>query len=189
VSTADPVQVLEKILADPEFQGDWRETLGKWIETQWSSFAKWLERLPGVDRAVILVVCLLFLGAIAWSVVRGLREGADPKHASESRPPEKTPPASPAGQLAEHARALAARGRLREAARTLQQAVYRALADREGVDWDGARADWEWVARLGGESGLDAFTAQAQLAAYGTAVPDAGGFEGLWSRAQRWVAA
>jgi hypothetical protein len=78
---------------------------------------------------------------------------------------------------------------LREAARALQQAVYLVLASRKRLAWDGARADWEWVARLGSEPELVVFTEEAQAIAYGGPATDSGParFESLLATAGRWM--
>jgi len=189
VSSADPAAVLKTILADPEFDTDWQDAAWRWLDSAWKALFAWIERLSDLERTALLVACLAILAAIVWSALSAYRESVAPALKGTVDAEEETRPLSPWAELAERARALATEGRLREAARTLQQAVYRALAARRRLEWDGARADWEWVARLGGGPELGVFTEQAQLVAYGVdANQDPRGlFDSLWTGAQTWV--
>jgi hypothetical protein len=77
--------------------------------------------------------------------------------------------------LAQAARELARRGKLREAARALHQAALLSLTRRRGLAWKSELADWEWVAALGYGPELSEFTRLAQRLAYGVE-PDQAGF-------------
>jgi len=188
LTQSDPSAALRAILADPEFDTDWQEHLARWLGQAWHSFQRWLRDLPDIERWGLLLVCIGILAWLVWTMIASYREMMAPdasalKGAGDDAASEPTWQA-----LMAHARALASEGRLREAARALQQAVYSVLASRKRLPWDGARADWEWVALLNTEQ-LVAFTEEAQALAYGSAAADTGlpRFEALLATADRWM--
>ena len=188
MNQADPSEVLRAILADPEFDSGWQEQFGRWLEQGWRAFQRWLNDLPDLERWALLLVCMGILALLVVTLVASYREMMAPDASGLKGPRDDAAPEPTWQKLLARARVLASEGRLREAARALQQAVYSVLASRQRLDWDGARADWEWVSRLGFEPELAAFTEEAQAIAYGAAA-DSGAtqFESLLARANRWV--
>jgi hypothetical protein len=193
LNPSDPSEVLRTILADPEFESDWQEHLGRWLGQGWRAFQRWLTDLPDLERWALLLCCIGILTWLVWTMIASYREMMAPDTTATGGETEST--AEPTWQmLMARARTLASEGRLREGARALQQAVYSALASRQRLAWDGARADWEWVARLRNEPGsepelatfLIAFTENAQAIAYG-ADSGAAQFESLLAIANRWM--
>jgi len=193
LTQSDPSEVLRAVLADPEFDTDWQEHLARWLGQAWRSFQHWLRHLPDLERWALLLACVAILAWLVWTMIASYREMMAPDASALKGAGEAAAKLPTWQALMAHARALASEGRVREAARALQQAVYSVLASRKRLAWDGARADWEWVARLGTgpEAGpeLAAFTEQAQAIAYGGAGADSGGtrFESLLATADRWM--
>jgi hypothetical protein len=70
--------------------------------------------------------------------------------------------------IAERARHLAAQGRLRDAARALQQSLLLSMCLRRGLSWQPTLADWEWMGLLRASPVLVDFTRRTQLLAFGT---------------------
>jgi hypothetical protein len=114
------------------------------------------------------------MGALSWRLFGKSLAPPDPSvRASDRRAPARAPtPAS----LAERAKALAAAGMLREAARALHQALLLHLCARAGIPWRPTVSDWEWLTRLPPSPSLAEFTRRAERLAFGRE-PDAKQFE------------
>jgi len=189
LNAGDPQEVLRAILADPEFDAGWQEQAGRWLAHALRAAQRWLAGLPAVERWALLGICVAILGWLGWSMVASYREMKAP-HSGAERGDANEVAVQPAWRvLAARAQSLASEGRLREAARALQQAVYSLLAARGRMAWDGARADWEWVTRLNAGPELAAFTEEAQSIAYGGADPAAARYESLRAVADLWLKA
>jgi hypothetical protein len=190
MSGADPQRTLQEILADPEFQGDWQERAGAWVEKEVHALLRWLDQLPAVYEWLLAALCLAVLVWIGVGLVAGYREMSAVREGGGPKPREGAGGAPAGLDLARRAAELRELGRLREAARTLQQAAYQALAARRGLAWDEAEADWEWVRALAGEPGVAAFTESAQALAYdraGSAADEEKQFAQLWAQAEPWL--
>jgi hypothetical protein len=169
-SDADIHARLRAILASPEFQ---EPTEPGW----WTAFKKawiWIvDRLSGlgpVARWAILFGALALLGGLLYYVVttfRRLLNEAPRSHRGTAAPGIAHEPTCE--ELLADARRFRAEGRLREAARTLQQARLLLECRRRAVSWRSALADWEWMAVLGRPAGLVEFTRATQAIAFGAA--------------------
>jgi hypothetical protein len=167
LSDADIEDRLHAILAAPEFQGKPSDYFQRWLASLLVRTVDWLSGLPSGTRWLLVLICVLLLVGLVIEMVASVDAGATPPvrrtgyrddHADVGEEPDR---------LAQAARRLAAAGRLREAARTLQQAAFVSISRRRGLPWRPDLADWEWVALLGHSPVLDSFTRQSQRVAYG----------------------
>jgi hypothetical protein len=174
---AEVVRALTKILTSAEFQ----EPL---INRVWTAIFSVLERvvrfLAGLGagtRLALVVGCALLLVVLLVDIVRtfldaGLRAGRPLPRGSAGVEP---PPTSSA-EMAARARALAAEGRLRDAARALQEALLIELCARHGLAFQRELTDWEWLERLSADDAVVDFTRRTERLAFGKAAPDPAGF-------------
>jgi hypothetical protein len=164
---------LREILASDEF----RPPLSDRFWQHFVDFLKWIIRaLTGLSLGGTLVVVVIAAGLLAALVVVSWRlfgRSLAPSPRSELEPEKDAQGRAPTPwSLAERAQALAADGRLREAARALHQALLLHLCARSGLPWRSTVSDWEWLTRLPPSPPLTEFTRQAERLAFGRE-PDA----------------
>jgi hypothetical protein len=187
MSDSEVASKLAAILARPEFQPDIFDHLGVKLRRAVDAFQKWLDALGPVGRWGFSLAAFAFLLAILIHLGRSYREALAAPVRGALRPEPSGPVTRPsAASLATLARGLAEAGRLREAARALQQAVLVALCARAGLAWSPSPADWEWMRVLGARPGLQDFTQRAQAIAFG-ARPTREAFEECWERSRHWL--
>src|SRR5581483_8474591 len=98
---------------------------------------------------------------------RLLREAPHTRHGGADELDGGRPPTS--DELLADARYFRSQGRLREAARALQQARLVLECRRQSVAWRPTLADWEWIDLLGRPPALVDFTRATQKLAFGAA--------------------
>ncbi|MHB8419991.1 MAG: hypothetical protein ACYDCL_18095 [Myxococcales bacterium] len=177
---------LQAILRSDPFHRRISDDLQEWLEKGIPGALHWLRSLPPAARWTIFAACVLLLAAIALQLYLGLRPAGSGTGRGRQRAQAGEVGAEP-GALAALARALAAEGRVREAARALQQAALLRLSRERGLPWRAELADWEWVAELVSVRGLAELTRAAQRLAYGPE-PDRAAFaecEALYDRMLR----
>ncbi len=158
---------LREILDSPEFHKRFSDYASEELIKGLKAIFHWLKELSPVMRWGLFAVCALLLVAIAlqtWLLLRssgrGLRVAS--KRGALDLDVGEAPEA-----IAARARQLAAAGKIREAARALQQAALLRLSRERGMPWRPELADWEWVVTLRDVPGLGEFTRVAQRVAYG----------------------
>jgi len=168
-SDAEIAARLRAILQRDEFQP-------KVADRAWANLGHWIEailrRFGGLGLVIRLLVlggCVVVLALIAgwiWSLLP--RGAARRTRGAGSRPRGDAAGPSPQGLVA-IARALMAKGALRDAARTLQHAILLATCEEQHVPWRPALADWEWVRLLRPSDGIVAMTRHTERLAFGPA--------------------
>jgi hypothetical protein len=187
VSDSEITERLKGILARPEFQPDAMDAFWRRVRRWGHWFRIWLEGLGPLWRWGITAAAVALLLLILWHLIRGYRDALEAPgsaRAGDPGPREAAPP--DAARLAALARRLAEQGRLREAARALQQSVFVALCKGAGIPWNPAAGDWEWLEVLRARPELAEFTRRAQALAFGPQ-PTKEGFEACWARSQAWL--
>lgn len=162
-------KALTAIVGSPEFQAKPSDWLTEKIEEAFRALGHWLRDLPRGERWLLLAGCTLALAALFTHLIWTLRQAGKGverrRRERESRPPKAARPS----EVLSLARRLVSEGRLRDAARALQQALLLELADRNGLAWRPEVSDWEWVAILPSDPRLAEFTRAIQSVAYGPA--------------------
>ena len=168
-SDAETGERLRAILAAPEFQQSQDPAWWRACKRFALALVDWLERQPAGVRWLLLLA-LGLLAAIAIHLFltfrQVLREAPLTRSGSADLPISRTPSSE---DLLAEARALRLAGRLREAARALQQARLLLECRRRSVPWRTTLADWEWIEELGRPDALVEFTRATQTIAFGAA--------------------
>jgi hypothetical protein len=167
---------LRAILDSPEFHKHFSDYATEEVTKALKAIFHWLKELSPELRWGLVAVCALLLAAIALQTWLLLRSGSRSLPVAGRRGVMDGEVGDAPEVIAARARALAASGRVREAARALQQAALLRLSRERGLPWRPELADWEWVAALRDVAGLGEFTRAAQRIAYGPD-SDARGFE------------
>jgi hypothetical protein len=129
----------------------------------------WIGSLSTPALALIVAVCLAVLAAIAAQIWFAFRKNPSrPRKGGGIENLATVDPDLSPEAIAQRARALAGQGRLRDAARALQQSLLISLCLRRGLAWQPTLADWEWMDLLRASPGLVDFTRRTQLLAFGT---------------------
>lgn len=158
---------LRAILSSDEFQPYVSERILVWLGDAVRWLKRWLDALSPAMRVLVTLVCVVVLVAIAVYLLRIYRDAAAPHRLpSDNRVgPEQTLP-SPEGLLA-RARSLADEGSLRDAARTLQQAMLLQTCREQSLPWRSSLSDWEWMRILRPSENIVDFTQATQRMAFG----------------------
>ncbi len=157
---------LRAILASPEFHPRASDWLRGRFEAAIQGVFQWLGGLSPAERWGLLALCLGGLAAIAVQVWLTVRPSAPPGAKAIAAGGRAEDGASP-GTLVARADVLARDGRLREAARLLQEAALLRLSRESGLRWRADRSDWEWVAVLPAARGLPELTRATERVAFG----------------------
>ncbi|MFH0900579.1 MAG: hypothetical protein V2A73_08115 [Pseudomonadota bacterium] len=181
LSDAEVADRLRHILASEEFQPSSRDRLFDWIAEKLGAFRLWLDGLGSIELAIVVLVCLGLLAAIAthaWFVLRELmtktsanshrQDGTSAEDGKDQLSPDAC-----LGQACRHAES----GRLRDAARILQQALLLLLCRNRGVTWRPAVSDWEWMRILRAPSPALELTRANQRLAFGPEPPARSAFD------------
>ena len=163
-------QRLAAILASPEFRKAVDPAWVRALRKIWHWLVERLEHVPAVGRWAIVVGCLVALIGLGYYVFvtfrRLLREAPRTHQARAGELAGARVPTSE--ELLADARHYKSQGRLREAARALQQARLLLECQRQSMAWRPTLADWEWIDRLGRPAALVEFTRATQNVAFGT---------------------
>ena len=166
---ADVKARLAAILASREFQPPLEPNWWRAIKKIWYALLVALERVPPVGRWLIFIGCLAVLaGMLYYTIVtfrRLLREAPRTRHGGADELDSGRLPTC--DELLADARYFRSQGRLREAARALQQARLLLECRRQSVAWRPTLADWEWIDLLGRPAALVEFTRATQKLAFG----------------------
>jgi hypothetical protein len=165
---------LREILDSPEFHKRFSDYATEELTKGLKAIFHWLQALSPEMRWGLLVVCGLLLAAIALQTWLLLRSSSRSVRTARNGTIDLDVGEAPEA-IAARARKLAEAGRIREAARALQQAALLRFSRERGLPWRPELADWEWVAALRDVPGLGEFTRAAQRIAYGPD-PDQDGF-------------
>ena len=162
-------QRLAAILASPEFRKPEEPAWVRVLRKVWHALVAWLEHVPPMGRWAIAAGCLLALIGLGYYVFvtfqRLLREAPRTRQGRAGELAGARVPTSE--ELLADARSYKSQGRLREAARALQQARLLLECQRQSVAWRPTLADWEWIDRLGRPAALVEFTRATQNVAFG----------------------
>ena len=165
---AETRERLRVILAQPEFQQAQEPAWWRALKKIFYRLLGWLDGQPAAVRWLLLLLAVGLLVAIAAHLFltfrQVLREAPLTRGGRADVPTARTPTSD---QLLAEARALRAAGRLREAARALQQARLLFECQRRAVVWRPTLADWEWIEELGRPADLVDFTRATQTIAFG----------------------
>ena len=167
---AETRERLSAILAAPEFQQAQEPAWWRAVKKVFYALLGWLDRQPAALRWLLLLLAVALLVAIATHLFvtfrQVLREAPLTRGGRADVPTARTPTSD---ELLADARALRAAGRLREAARALQQARLLLECQRRSLVWRPTLADWEWIEELGRPADLVEFTRATQTIAFGAA--------------------
>ncbi len=166
-SDSEIAQRLHAILDTPEFHKRFSDYAMEELTKGLKVIFHWLQGLSPVMRWWLFAVCVLLLSAIALQTWLLLRSAKRSLRVASGRGRIALDFGEDPETLAARSRKLAEAGRLREAARALQQAALLRLARERGLPWRPELADWEWVAALPGAPGLGELTRATQQLAYG----------------------
>jgi hypothetical protein len=159
---------LRAILAAPEFQESQDPAWWRWFKKLVNGLGLWIEQQPAAIRWLLLLLAIGLLVAIAIHLFttfrQVLREVPLTRGGAADLPVIRT---QTSADLLAEARALRAAGRLREAARALQQARLLLECQRRSIPWRSTLADWEWIDQLGRPPALVEFTRATQTIAFG----------------------
>ena len=168
-SDADVAEHLRAILNSSEFQEPLASRATQQLLHLLRTWLDWVGALSTPTLVLIVAVCLAALAAIAVQIWFAFRKGPlRPRMGGQIDGLATSDPGLSPEAIAERARALAAQGLLRDAARALQQSLLLSLCLRRGLAWQPTLADWEWMDLLHASSGLVDFTRRTQLLAFGT---------------------
>jgi hypothetical protein len=166
-SDAEIASRLRAILDAPEFHKHFSDYAMEEVTKTFKQVFHWLQGLSPLVRWWLFAACLLLLAAIALQTWLLLRSSGRALRETGRRRANDLDVGDAPEAIAARARKLAEAGRIREAARALQQAALLRLSRERGLPWRPDLADWEWVAALRDAPGLGEFTRSAQRLAYG----------------------
>lgn len=183
---AEVEQKLRAILASKEFQ---ERVTDKYLEKLLAAAGrvfKAIGELSTLMQLAVVALCAALLALILFQLVKTYRGSAVRREQGRrSVSSQAAGPPSPEA-LADKAEALARDGRLREAARALQQAALVHSSQQKGLPWRPALSDGEWLALLGRTPALVSFTRRTQALAFGPA-EDAQAFADAARELRLWL--
>ena len=164
---AEIAQRLRTILASEPFQVDQTHQIWDKILALFKWLSSWLDGLDLPIRVGIGAVCIITLLALGAHLVSVISASRRPHHGTGAAELLQLATGATPVTLLQRAHLLAEGGQLRDAARTLQQAVFMHLCHARQVPWRDSTADWEWLQLLRPGAEVVEFTRAAQRLAFG----------------------